>query len=156
MKKPCHIPTALLLLALLAACTSCGSEAEPKVVATAFGKDFDLHYRQSATMPSVASPELTVLVEDLQFSICPSNARCSVPDHVLPTLAISGHDGQTQLLKLPSSGRLIVNSEYPDTTSVRANGRRYVVHYTSWKLAANKQDNPAKQDFTISLRVEKT
>lgn len=155
MKKPYRIPAALLLLPLLAIFASCNSEVEPQAVSSAFDQGFDLRYRQSATLPSVAPPELTVLVEDLQFSICPSNARCSVPDHVLPTLAISGRDGQTQLLKLPSSGRLFVNSQYPDSASVRANGRRYVVYFTEWKLAAGKQDTPSKQDFTISLRVEK-
>ncbi|NVO31160.1 hypothetical protein [Hymenobacter lapidiphilus] len=154
MKNLLYLPMALLL-PLLAACSSKDSDAEPQGVVAAFDQDFTLQYRQSSSLPQVASSELTLRLDDLQFSICPSKANCLVPDHVQPTFTISGRDAQTQTLKLPSSGRLVVNSQYPDTTSVRANGRRYILHFTGWNLAANKQDNPMKQDFTISLRVEK-
>lgn len=157
MKNPRYLFAIVLPLPLLllAACNESGSDAEPQAVTTAFGQDFTLRYRQSARLPTAANPELVVRVDDLQFTICPKNVNCLVPDFAAPTLAITGLDGQTQLLKMPTGNKLTVSRQYPDSASFRANGRRYVMYYTEWKLNPAKQDNPTRQDFTLSLRVEK-
>ncbi|MFD2787543.1 hypothetical protein [Hymenobacter rubripertinctus] len=151
-----HYLLAAALLPALAAChNSDKDDAAPAAIAAGFSQDFALHYRQQATLPTAQAPELTVLVEDLQFSICPKNTNCLLPDFAAPTLAITAADGSTQQLKLPRDFSRDMRPAWIDTAGVRANGRRYVVYYRNWSFDAAKQDNPQKQDFTISLRVER-
>lgn len=152
MKTRYYLPAALLLLA---ACNKSGSDAGPKSVATGFGQDFTLQYRQEATLPPESKPELTVLLEELDYRICPKNARCFLPDLVSPTLAITAADGQTQRVLLPSSDQQQISSSLPpDTTSIRANGRRYVVYYKDWGGDYDR-DKLAKKDFRLTFRLEK-
>lgn len=149
----------LLAAALLPALTACHKsdkdDTTPAVITTGFSQDFALRHRQSATLPTAQTPELTLLVEDLRFSICPKNVNCIAPDFAAPTLAITAADGSTQQLKLPRDLPRVSNPNWLDSASVRANGRRYVVYYKSWALDAGRQDDPRKQDFILNFRVEK-
>ncbi|MBT9394466.1 hypothetical protein KLP40_14940 [Hymenobacter sp. NST-14] len=151
-----HYLLAAALLPALAAChKSDNDDAAPAPVAAEFNQDFALRYRQSATLPTAQTPELTLLVEDLQFSICPKNVNCFLPDFANPTLAIAAADGSTQQLQLARNIASPSSPNWIDTASIRANGRRYVVYYKSWALDAGRQDSPRKQDFTLNFRVEK-
>ncbi|NVO85228.1 hypothetical protein [Hymenobacter terrestris] len=155
MKNLLYLLLALLLPLLAAACSTKYSDAVPRTVVAAFYQDFTLQYSQTATLPQASQPELTVLVEELDYQICPKNARCSLPDLVSPTLAVTGVDGQTQLLKMPSAGQQQINSSLAaDTVSIRANGRRYVVYYKNWGGDFD-QDKPAREDFRLTFRVAK-
>ena len=151
-----HYLLAAALLPVLAAChNSDKDDATPTSIAAGFSQDFTLRHHQQATLPTAQTQELTLLVEDLQFSICPKNVNCLAPDFAAPTLAITAADGSSQQLKLPQDLPRISNPNWIDSASVRANGRRYVVYYKSWALDAGRQDSPRKQDFTLNFRVEK-
>ncbi len=147
-----HYLLAALLLAGLGGCSS--EETGPQTVTAAFSQDFSLRYRQSANLPTTVSPELTVAVSELAYSICPKNVNCVAPDYADPTLTITAANGQQQQLKLPVEGIRPYSPAWIDTASVRANGRRYVVYYRSW-AADRSKDTPGRADITINLRVEK-
>lgn len=158
----------MLFLALgwsLTACEKADSEVKSKAVGTfAFGQDFKLDYQQAAQAPAGSSAEgqaseLQITVDDIDFTYCPTvecsgnpTLRCAVGTTVLPTLLVLDAAGNRQQLRLPTNQLRVGNSNWLDTTSVRANGRRYLLHYVKWQLNAC---NPRKQDFSIFLRVTK-
>ncbi|MCC2546553.1 hypothetical protein LJY25_08870 [Hymenobacter sp. BT175] len=122
-----------------------------------FDQEFALYYRQQAMLPAAAGPELTVQVEELYTSYCPEEARCIVSTAAWPTLRITDQQGQSQQVKLPANRPAVFTPAFLDTTSVQANGRRYLLTYTRWNLDRTppRGGYPAKHDYTVSLRVSK-
>lgn len=140
----------------LTACSKAEEEnkVKPTAITTSFDQDFNLNYRQQATISSSNQPELTVMAEDLDYQFCPKNAYCSTADFVSPTVSVTDIAGQTQQVKMSTYGR---HSNYPnwtDTISVRANGKRYVLYYITYEVEAVR-DNPRKKDISVKLRVTK-
>ncbi|GGG57142.1 hypothetical protein [Hymenobacter glacieicola] len=140
----------------LAACQSSdtATEAVPAAVVVGFDQEFSLYYRQQAKLPVTNSAELTVSVAELQYSFCPPNARCFVADFVAPTLSITDQRGQTQQVKMPVSQARTRAANWIDTTSVRANNRRYVLYYHRYIVAENVTQ-PQKKDLSVVLRITK-
>ena len=124
----------------------------PDAITTAFGQEFDLRYQQQAQLPALQSLELRVKLVDLQYAFCPKNSICFLPDRVFPTLEFSDAQNQTQQVKLA----LQLNSQpnWIDSAGVRANGRRYVVYFTKWRIDGTP-DGPQRKDLVVTLRVAK-
>ena len=118
-----------------------------------FDQDFKLYYLQQAVLRTAGRTELAVAVADLSYSFCPSNAYCLVADFVAPKLSVADAQGRTQVVSLPvlSAPR---NAAWLDTTSIRANGRRYLLYYKSWSVRAGVA-RPAKTDISAIFRVTK-
>ena len=145
----------LLFIGLhLLACSKDSTEPVPAAIITAFGQEFDLRYRQQALLTALQSPELTVKLTDLSYAICPKNSLCFLPDSATPTLAITDAQGQTQQLILGGSHPRPNTFDYLDSASVRANGRRYMVYFTKWRIDG-AASAPQQKDFLITLRVAK-
>ncbi|AII53420.1 hypothetical protein [Hymenobacter sp. APR13] len=150
----------LLLAALtvsLGACqeTDSNEDATPVAIEAQFSQDFTLSYRQQAILPTVIQPELTIELVDLQYSICPKNARCFGANFAFPILAVTDAQGQTQQLKMPVNHTTGLRyGSFVDTTSVRANGRRYLLQYTEWSVKSDC-DQPEKKDLSVALRITK-
>ncbi|MFD2720728.1 hypothetical protein ACFST9_18550 [Hymenobacter monticola] len=145
-----HFLFAALSLSLFA-CKKNDAES-PAAVAAGFSQDFALLYRQQASLPQPAQPELTITVTDLQFSICPRNANCFMADYARPTLRITDAQGGTQQLTMP----VILGSrsaDWIDTTSVRANGRRYVLTYLKWQVPGDYHA-ATKENIKLTFRVD--
>ncbi|WBA43474.1 hypothetical protein [Hymenobacter canadensis] len=151
----------LLFAALVVGLGACqksdnNEDATPAAMEAAFSQDFTLSYRQQALLPTVAQPELTVELADLQYSICPKNARCFTANFVFPLLAITDAQGRTQQLKMPVNNTTgLQTGAFIDTASVRANGRRYLVQYTSWQAKETDRNYAEKQDLSVKLRITK-
>ncbi|GAB3294997.1 hypothetical protein ACFQT0_22420 [Hymenobacter humi] len=153
---------------LLAACYKADTTDGPAPVAAGFDQAFTLQYRQEAELPLRQSPELTIGLADLSYSFCPPNAMCFAPDFVAPTLRITDAQGLTREVKMPAFGHEPRNQGWIDSTSIRANSRRYVLYYTSWNTSWNRRKatsstwitsknsiNSQKQGITVQLRVAK-
>lgn len=140
----------------LAACTNNDKEndAIPTPVTASFNQDFSLNYRQQATLTSAGQTELTVIATDLRYGFCPKNSYCFTADFVWPTLSVQDAQGQVQEVRMPTNPRPIVTPTLMDTTSIRANGQRYMLHYSKWEVDANC-GSPQKKDIAVVLRVIK-
>lgn len=149
-----YVTIGTLTLALL----SCKKEeGEPDMtlpIAAGFNQDFALYYRQQAALPASSRPELTVEVAELRYFICPKNARCFAADFAVPTLRIIDAQGQPQQLVIPANTFGHRTSEWIDTASFRANGRRYLMTYLSWKVKGDYQ-SATGEDISVALRVTK-
>ena len=149
--------TPMKLLLLLALCglglTGCKKDT-PAPTAAAFNQNYSCHFANEVRLPAVENPELTVTVADLSYSICPGNSICFLPDRVSPTLRIADAAGQVQQLTLPVPGHQRTSADWIDTTTVRANGRRYLFYFSTWSTGG-KHDNVQKNDITVTLRVMK-
>jgi hypothetical protein len=152
----------LLLLAgalSLGACQK--STVDPGITASDyrvdFDKDFALHYQQQATLPATGAAELAVRLDELAYSFCPEGLTCIAGPSAWPTLAITDAQGQTQSLKLPYDRPRPNHVAWLDTSSIRANGRRYLLTYTVWEVDRTlaKGEMPAKQDFALWFHVTK-
>ncbi|UOQ64689.1 hypothetical protein [Hymenobacter volaticus] len=149
----------LLLAALglsVVACSKTDEEVGPTAIAVPFNEDFSLSYRQQAVLPSSNQPELTVSLTDMQLSFCHKGAICCFgPSYpVYPTFLVTDAQGQSQEVKFPANQIGTYNTNWLDTTSVRANGQRYLLYYLKYNLKAEK-DQPAKKDVMVTLRVTK-
>jgi len=124
----------------------------PVLPAASFDQDFPYRFADEVRLPTVENPELTVTVADLDYSICPSSAYCFVGDYVIPTLRIVDAVGQVQQLTLHQQP----SEQLPcsDTTTVRANGRRYLLCFRKWSTNG-KRDNVLKKDIVVTLRIVK-
>jgi hypothetical protein len=147
-----------LFISLLGLSSVACKKTDPDVgahtpLAAGFDQSFSLHYQQSALLPTFNQPELTVAVADLNYTFCPKNVQCVVGTSAWPTLRITDAQGQAQQVKLPTN-LVRPNPAWLDTTSLRANGQRYLLYYTKWELDAG-QDSPQKKDFSIVLRITK-
>ena len=122
-------------------------------VGATFNQNFKLNYLQQAVLRTAGRPELAVTVADLSYSFCPSNAYCLVADFVAPNLNVADAQGRTQVVTMPV---LLAprNAAWIDTTSIRANGRRYLLYYNSWSVRAGVA-RPAKADISVIFRVTK-
>ncbi|HEX8425318.1 hypothetical protein [Hymenobacter sp.] len=137
----------------LAACSKADDEdVTPIAITSAFDQNFSLNYRQQASLPSSSQPELTVAVEELDYTFCPKNAYCILADFANPTLGVTDRGGQTQQVKFLMPGRTTNYPDWMDTTSVRANGKRYVFYYIMYNVKAGC-DNPGKEDISVKLRI---
>ncbi|GAA4008129.1 hypothetical protein GCM10022408_20310 [Hymenobacter fastidiosus] len=147
----------------LAACQKDEKEDEayvvPAPVTVAFNQDFSLTYQQLAQIPTAPNPELQVALAEVQYTYCPAGACsdnsslvCAVGTNVFPRLRVTDAAGQSQQIALPANRPAAGTPNWIDTTSVRANGRRYVLYYVKWKML---KCNPARHDFSVTLRVTK-
>jgi hypothetical protein len=143
-----------LLLALCGLSLTACKKDDSAPTAVAFDQDYAYHIAGSVRLPTVENPELTVTVADLSYSICPSNSICFLPDRVSPILRIADAAGQVQQLTLPVPGHQRTSADWIDTTTVRANGRRYLFYFSTWS-SGGKRDNVQKKDITVTLRVTK-
>ncbi|MBX0289131.1 hypothetical protein K3G63_01705 [Hymenobacter sp. HSC-4F20] len=145
----------LVLSLTLAACQNRdATDAQPAAVAAGFNQEFSLQYRQQAALPATDQVELFVTVADLDYSFCPPNARCFIADFVALTLSVRDKQGQTQQVAMPLHTTGARNPAWIDTTSVRANGQRYVIYYHRWSVVENVP-HPQKKDITVVLRITK-
>jgi hypothetical protein len=149
----------LLLLAFSVSLLACdknsrNNDVVPAAISSAFDQEFMLNYRQQALLPSATRPELIVEATDLTYSFCPKGSYCFVADFVWPTLTITDAQGQSQEIKLPVNKERTYAGLNIDTTSVRANGRRYLLHYLDWQVPTNIE-NPQKKDITARYRISK-
>ncbi|WP_022824571.1 hypothetical protein [Hymenobacter norwichensis] len=153
MKSHLLITAALMSLG---ACTNGEKEndAVPATITTGFNQEFRLNYRQQANISSGLQTELTVKATDFRYAFCPRNANCFTADFVWPTLSIQDAQGQAQEMKLTSNPRVVSGATLLDTTSIRANGQRYVLQYIIWDVAPNT-DSPQKKDISVALRIIK-
>lgn len=145
------------LVVVLGACQKSENDEDvtPATIESEFSQDFTLGYRQRALLPAATQPELTVELTDLQYSICPKNARCFGANFVFPILAITDAQGQTQQVKMPANHTTGLRyGPFVDTTSIRANGRRYLLQYTEWRVKADCEQ-PEKKDLSVALRISK-
>ncbi|UOQ52201.1 hypothetical protein [Hymenobacter cellulosivorans] len=152
----------ILILALALGLGACRkSTVVPQVPAPDFAVDFDkdfaLHYRQQAFLPSTSSRELTIQLEDLTTTYCPEGLQCIVGPSAWPLLAITDGQGQTQQLRLPDAPPRYPGGAWLDTTSIRANGCRYLLTYTVWEVdkQPDKGKMPAKEDWALWFNVTK-
>lgn len=141
-----------MMLLTLGACQDSASDAAPSAIAAEFNQDFALNYRQQATLPTASLRELTLVVTDIQYSFCPKNARCFTADFVAPTVQVTDAQGQTQQVKMPANQPSAATSNWIDTTSLRANGRRYTLYYKRWIVTENVEQ-PQRKDLTVVLHV---
>ena len=149
-----YLPVLALGLSIVACQNSTEEQdAVPGSITSAFNQDFMLAYRQQATLPAAGAPELSVRVTDIHYAFCPKNAYCFVADFAYPTLDITDAQGQAQQVKLPKN-QVRYSPNPLDSTSVRANGKRYIVYFTKWELSG-KCDAPQKKDYTVSFRIAK-
>lgn len=151
----------LLFAALVVNLSACqksdnNEDVTPAAIESKFSQDFTLGYRQQAMLPTATQPELTVELTDLQYSICPKNARCFGANFVFPILAITDAQGQTHQIKMPVNHTTgLRNGSFVDTTSIRANGRLYLLQYTDWAVRAGC-DQPERKDLSVDLRIIKS
>lgn len=144
------------LILSLGACQKSDNQDDvtPAAITSAFSQDFTLSYWQQAMLPAATQPELTVALTDLHYSICPKNARCFTANSVFPLLAITDAQGQMQQLKMPLNHTTgLQTGAFIDTASVRANGRRYLVQYTSWQAQETDRNYAEKQGLSVELRI---
>lgn len=158
----CVMKSTVLVFALALGLGACQkSTVDPQVpvpdFAVDFDKDFALHHRQQAFLSSTSSPELTIQLEDLTTTYCPEGLQCIVGPSAWPLLAITDGQGQTQQLRLPDGPQHSAIGAWLDTTSIRANGRRYLLTYTVWDIdqQPDKGKIPAKQDWALWFNVTK-
>ncbi|GAA4383169.1 hypothetical protein [Hymenobacter koreensis] len=138
--------------------TTADPNATPKAIEAPFDQDFTLHYRQQAFLTSAQQPELTLRVAELDCSFCPEGVTCFAPSMAWPSLDVTDAQGQTRRVKLPANRVREYTPAWLDTTSVVANGRRYLLTYAGWsvtrKLAVREM--PHRADFALRFRVAKT
>ena len=148
----------LLLLSTALGLAACGTtdkyEAVPTPIVADFDQEFTLNYRQQALLSAAIQPELTVEVTDIQYKLCPKDILCFTPNFVTPTLRVTDAQGNTQQLKMSVNLERAYMPNWLDTTSVRANGRRYAFHYIKWEVD-QMRDQPGKKDITVTFRVVK-
>ncbi|TGE18935.1 hypothetical protein [Hymenobacter elongatus] len=162
MKKHLLLSVSALGLGLVA-CEKADEKVKnyvvPAPITATFNQDYDLNYQQVARLPTTATPELTVELADLQYTYCPADGcssnpslRCVVGTDVSPNLTVTDATGQVQQVRLPANSPAAGSPAWRDTTSIRANGQRYVLYYVKWKML---RCDPAKYDFSVVLRVSK-
>ncbi|MCC3152062.1 hypothetical protein [Hymenobacter sp. BT770] len=124
----------------------------PTAVAAGFNQEFSLYLQQQASLPQLTQPELTIAVTDLRYAICPRNANCLIADYAVPTLRISDAQGGTQQLTIPENFSGRKNSDWIDTASVRANGRRYLLTYVAWRVQGDYHA-ATKGNIQLTFRI---
>ncbi|MDO7854174.1 hypothetical protein [Hymenobacter convexus] len=146
----------LLLVILGLGLSSCKKDdaENPAVVTAGFNQDFSLYSQQQASLPLPTQPELAIAVTDLRFSICPRNANCLVADYAVPTLRITDAQGSMQQLNIPTNFYGRRTSDWIDTTSVRANGRRYLLTYVNWQVQGDYYA-ATKENIKLTFRVSR-
>lgn len=128
-------------------------QALQQTVFPAFGWNFNLAFQQQAVFRSAGRTELTVTAADFAYSFCPSGAYCLIADYVNPTFNVKDAQGRLQVVSMtaPSPAK---SANWIDTTSVRANGRRYLLQFNSWSVKAGTTPR-TKADISVSVRVSK-
>ena len=145
----------LCLLGLsLGACNK--TTTAPASAAPTFNQDFTLYPQQQAQLPNSSAAELTVTLTDLDFTYCPPAAACLVGTNVFPKLSITDAQGQSQQLALPLKRMRIFSPDWVDSTTIRANGRRYLLYYRRWNVPTLPTGQiPQKKDISVILQVMK-
>jgi hypothetical protein len=125
-----------LLLLLASTCLSaCGkSDEEPRGIKAAFEQEFDLFYKQKASLDNITAPELTVKMDQLEYQTIPDDVVCCFGPCAWwrATVLVSDTSGSTQTYTVNSSrGRS--TKTWLDSLHVRANGATYVVYVKAMK-----------------------
>ncbi|GAA4008121.1 hypothetical protein GCM10022408_20300 [Hymenobacter fastidiosus] len=155
MLKKCLLLTVSGLSLLACQKTDEENDVAPAAVVAAFNAEFSLHYQQAARLPAATQPELTVEVTDLDYFFCPKDVLCCfVTSFVAPTLSVTDAQGRVQQVKLTANASREYTPAWIDTTSVKANGQRYVLYYTKWNTGS-RREQAGKKDVSVTLRVTK-
>lgn len=127
---------------------SCEKENSVLDVAASFNQEFRLRFTQSARLPEVNQPELTLTVTDIVDTRCPP---CGAPGTAKTVLRVQDQVGQQQTLTLC----LYCGTEFSDTLTVRANRRRYqlTLHRMTPEPVAEPA-SPKKEDKQVVLSVK--
>lgn len=139
----------LVSVIVLSACLGCKKESDPPQVEAPFNQQFTLGYPQTAYLPAQAAPELTIAIDDILDTRCPSNRSCFLAGDVRTSVGVRGQNGTKQTATLclgcgPGTG-------LADSAVVQANSRRYVLrlHNVTPVAAA------AKSDYSVTLTVKR-
>ncbi|OWP61574.1 hypothetical protein CDA63_18700 [Hymenobacter amundsenii] len=119
-------------------------------VNAAFNKPVTLRYQQGAALPNQSAPELTITVDDVDDTRCPTHLSCAVPGLVQTALSIRDQNGALQ----PVTLRLIGLSSEVDSAAVQANGRRYTIVFQDVTPYPGRKAVP-KQDKRVVLLVKR-
>lgn len=150
----------LLAVLSLAGCQKATVEPEqaPADTQAVFEADFSLQYQQQAFLPGPNQPELTLRLEDLKYTFCPEGMMCFVGPSAWPELNVTDAQGRMQRVILPPfNAQRVPNAAWLDTTSVRANNRRYVLTYQRWEIGKplGRGEYPGKSHFALWFRVNR-
>jgi len=135
-------------LCCLAGCQK--NDAFSARVDSAFNKPVTLRYQQGAALPNQSAPELTITVDDVDDTRCPTHLACAVPGLVQTALSIRDQNGAIQ----PVALRLIGLSNEADSAAVQANGRRYTIVLQQVTPYPGPKAVP-KQDQRVVLLVKR-
>jgi len=126
----------------------CEKESSVSDVAAPFGQEFTLRFTQSARLPEVNEPELTLTATDIVDSRCPP---CGAPGTAKTVLRVQDQVGHQQTLTLC----LDCGTEFRDTVTVRANSRRYqlTLHRVTPEPVAEPA-SPKKEGKQVVLSVK--
>lgn len=136
------------LVAGLAVVAGCQKEDATPLLAASFERALTLRYQQSAALPNQSAPELTITVEDVRESRCPSDVTCVSAGGVGTDLRIQDQSGASQTLTL----RLVGLSTGTDSAAVQANGRRYTIALKEVTPYPTGNDVP-KKDKRVVLTI---
>ncbi|WP_155832901.1 hypothetical protein [Hymenobacter swuensis] len=150
----------ILVVLSLTGCQKAAVEPEPAPADTqaAFEADFSLQHQQQAFLPGMTQPELTVRLEELKYTFCPEGLMCFVGPSAWPELNVTDAQGRTQrVVFTPFNAQRVPSTAWLDTTSVRANNRRYVFTYQRWQIVKplGRGVYPGKSDFTLWFRINR-
>jgi hypothetical protein len=125
-----------LLLALASVClASCSkSDEQPRGIKAAFEQQFDLFYKQTASLDEITAPELTVKIDELEYQTMPDGVVCCFGACAWwkATVLVSDASGATKSYILDSS-KGSTTPAWLDSLHVRANGTTYVVYMKEMK-----------------------
>jgi len=139
----------LVSVALLSSFLGCKKESDTPQVEAPFNQQFTVGSMQSAYLPTQASSELTISIDDILDTRCPTNMTCLLPGNVQATVGVRAQNGTKQVAAMclgcgPTTG-------LTDSAVVQANSRRYVLrmHNVTPVAAA------AKSDYKVTLTVKR-
>lgn len=142
--KPLYY-VAVGLLSLVA----CQKKDSTPVVEAAFDAPFVLRYAQQAQLPDQTAPELTLHVMDIEDSRCPQveGVYCFWAGLVKTEVSIEDQSGQQQIIELAHGAMEFM----PDTVTVQANSRRYLVklHDVTPAPARTNRKEDKRATFTV-------
>ncbi|GAB2470204.1 hypothetical protein GCM10011375_40960 [Hymenobacter qilianensis] len=132
--------------------TACSKEnnVTPHLQA-AFNQEVTLRYSQTASLPDLQAPELTLTLEDVLDQRCPP---CFSPGTVQAVLAVQSQNGERQAVRLCLGCGSATGLS--DSAAVQANNQRYVLtlHQVT-PVDTGSGGNGPKKDKQAVLTVQR-